>query len=282
MSVNDITVKDKLFTVSKHAILLITSFLFIFPVLFIIITSLKDSNFVLSSPGLLDFRHITLENYFRISNSSLRLWKYFWNSTMITVSALTAVVFVGAAAGYGFAKYKFPGRKIMLLLIVMIMTFPVGAIVIPLFIAEFKIGLLDTIIGLILPNISINLPFSIFIMQAVYMTIPSELMDSAEIDGCTPFRTWWEIMLPLSKNGLLVIAALYFGVIWGEFTIGKTLSLTAHSMPLAVGFTLLKGENWDYALMSAIILVGILPSILVFLFFRRYIQSGMTIGAVKG
>lgn len=282
MSVNDITVKDKLFTVSKHAILLITSFLFIFPVLFIIITSLKDSNFVLSSPGLLDFRHITLENYFRISNSSLRLWKYFWNSTMITVSALTAVVFVGAAAGYGFAKYKFPGRKIMLLLIVMIMTFPVGAIVIPLFIAEFKIGLLDTIIGLILPNISINLPFSIFIMQAVYMTIPSELMDSAEIDGCSPFRTWWEIMLPLSKNGLLVIAALYFGVIWGEFTIGKTLSLTAHSMPLAVGFTLLKGENWDYALMSAIILVGILPSILVFLFFRRYIQSGMTIGAVKG
>jgi len=282
MSGNDITVKDKLFTVSKHAILLITSFVFIFPILFIIITSLKDSNFVLSSPGLLDFRHITVENYFRISNSSLKLWKYFWNSTMITVSALTAVVFVGAAAGYGFAKYKFPGRKILLLLIVMVMTFPVGAIVIPLFIGEFKIGLLDTITGLILPNISINLPFSIFIMQAVYITIPSELMDSAEIDGCSPFRTWWEIMLPLSRNGLLVIAALYFGVIWGEFTIGKTLSLTAHSMPLAVGFTLLKGEDWDYALMSAIILVGILPSILVFLFFRRYIQSGMTIGAVKG
>ena len=89
-------------------------------------------------------------------------------------------------------------------------------------------------------------------------------------------------MLPLSRNGLLVISAIYFGVIWGEFTIGKTLSLTSHSMPIAVGFTLLKGEDWDFALMSAIILVGILPSILVFLLFRRYIQSGMTIGSVKG
>ena len=88
----------------------------------------------------------------------------------------------------------------MLVLIILVMTFPVGAIVIPLFIAEFKVGLIDTIFGLILPNISINLPFSIFIMQSVYQTLPSELMDSAEIDGCTPFGTWWEIMLPLSKS----------------------------------------------------------------------------------
>lgn len=245
-------------------------------------TSLKDSNFVLSSPGLFDFKHITLANYFRITQSSLQMVRYFWNSVIITTGALVVVVFVGAAAGYGFAKYNFPGRKILLVLVVLVMTFPVGAIVIPLFIAEFKIGMLDTIIGLILPNISINLPFSIFIMQSVYMAIPSELIDSAEIDGCGPFRTWLEIMLPLSRNGLLVITAIYFGVIWGEYTIGKTLSLTAHSMPLAVGFTLMKGEDWDFALMSAIILVGILPSILVFVFFRRYIQSGMTIGSVKG
>jgi len=282
MSLHNVALQDKLFTAGKHIILLLTSFLFIFPIFYIVITSLKDSSFVLSSPGLFDFHHMTIANYFRISNSSLRMWKYFWNSMMITTSALVVIVFVGAAAGYGFAKYKFPGRKILLVLIVLVMTFPVGAIVIPLFIAEFKTGLLDTIIGLILPNISINLPFSIFIMQSVYMTIPTELMDSAEIDGCSPFRTWWEIMLPLSRNGLLVISAIYFGVVWGEYTIGKTLSLTSNSMPLAVGFTLLKGEDWDFALMSAIILVGILPSILVFLFFRRYIQTGMTIGSVKG
>ncbi len=282
MSLHDITVKDQLVTASKHVTLLITAFIFVFPIFYIIMTSLKDSNFVLSSPGLFDFKHLTINNYLRISHSSLKLWRYFWNSTLITISALIAVVFVGAAAGYGFAKFRFPGRKILLILIVLVMTFPVGAIVIPLFIVEFKIGLLDTVIGLVLPNISINLPFSIFIMQSVYQTLPAELIDSAEIDGCSPFRTWWEIMLPLSKNGLLVVTVLYFSVIWGEYTIGKTLSLTSGSMPLAVGLTLLRGEDWDFALMSAIILIGILPSILVFLFFRKYIQSGITIGSVKG
>lgn len=266
----------------RHVVLGLVSFAFAFPMVYIVLTSLKDGRYVFKDPRLLDFSHFTFANFGRISNSALPLGRFYLNSTIITIGALALVVLLGAAAGYGLSKFEFPGRKLTMGLFVVIMTFPVGAMLIPLFIMEFHAGIQDTLFGLILPNVAINLPFSVFIMHAVYQMIPDELTDSATLDGCGPLGTWVRIMMPVSANGLLVVAILYFGVIWGEYALGKVLATSSRSMPLAVGLMMLKGEQWDYALMSAIILVGMLPSVLAFLYFRRYFVTGIALGSVKG
>ena len=201
---------------------------------------------------------------------------------VLTVVSVFFVVFLGSAGGYGFSKFRFFGRKALIVLMLVTITFPIAAILIPVFIIELGLGINDTLLGLILPNIAVNVPFAIFIMQAIYKGIPDELVDSAEIDGCGPFRTWFSIMLPISKNGLLVVTILTFGIVWGEFPLAMTLSSSSRSYPLAVGLTFLRDEYWNFGIMSAVILLAIIPPVIVFLVFRRYFQQGVAIGAVKG
>jgi len=223
-----------------------------------------------------------VDNFRQIAYSGIKLWAFYRNSVILTVASVLAVVFLGSAGGYGFSKFRFFGRRALIVLMLVTITFPLAAILIPVFILELALGINDTLPGLILPNIAVNVPFAIFIMQAIYKGIPDELVDSAEIDGCGPFRTWLRIMLPVSKNGLLVVAILTFGIVWGEFPLAMTLSSSARSYPLAVGLTFLRDEYWHFGVMSAVILLAIIPPVIVFLIFRRYFQRGVAIGAVKG
>jgi ABC-type glycerol-3-phosphate transport system permease component len=264
-----------------HLVLIFVSVIFIFPFIYIIFTSLKTEADILTDAKLLTFRY-TLANFAHIARSGIKIGAYYRNSVVITVVANLVVVILGAAGGFGFSKFRFFGRKILLSFMLLTMTFPLGAILIPLFIMEFRIGINDTLLGLILPNIAVNVPFAIFIMQAIYKSIPDELIDSAEIDGCTAFRTWLHIMLPVSKNGLLVVTILTFGSVWGEYPLAMTLASSARSYPLAVGLTFLKEEYWNFGVMSAVILLAIVPPVIVFLFFRKYFQQGIAIGALKG
>ena len=266
----------------KHAVLLLVTLLFGFPMFYIILTSVKDGDFVFQHYRLLDFSRFSLSSYFSMSQSSLHYGRLYFNSVVTTIASLAGVVLLGAAGGYSLAHFKYPGRKLARGTFLTIMTFPVAAVLIPLFIMEFRAGIQDTLFGLILPMISFNLPFVIFIMYAVYMGIPAEIADSAEIDGCNQFRTWWQIMLPLSSNAILVVLILYFGNLWGAYALPVVLATSSRAMTLPVGLMMLQGEQWDYSLMSAIILVAMLPSVLVFLVFRRYFASGISLGGVKG
>jgi ABC-type glycerol-3-phosphate transport system permease component len=264
-----------------HAVLLLTAALFLFPFIYIIFTSLKAEADILTDARLLTFRY-TLANFRYIAKSGVKIGAYYSNSVILTVAADLLVVLLGSAGGFSFAKFRFAGRKLILGLMLLTMTFPLAAILIPLFILELRLGLHDSLPGLILPNIAVNVPFAIFIMQAIYKSVPNELMDSAEIDGCGSLRTWLYIMLPVSKNGLLVVTILTFGSVWGEYTLAMTLASSARSYPLAVGLTFLKEEYWHFGIMSAVILLAIVPPVIVFLFFRKHFQRGIAIGALKG
>jgi len=262
-------------------ILAVVSFVFIFPFLYIIATAFKTEFDTFNNPALLSL-NLTLENFHMIAASGVKLGAYYLNSVILTTVSTLVVVIVGAAGGYGFAKFKFKSRKPMLITMLLTMTFPLGVLLIPMYIMEFKLQIDDSLIGLILPNIAVNTPFAIFIMQAIFRTIPDELIDYAEIDGCTPFRTWLQIMIPVAKNGLLTAGILCFRSVWGEYTLARTLSSSARSIPLAVGLTFLKWERWHFGIMSAIILLAIIPPVIIFLIFRNYFQRGLAIGAVKG
>jgi ABC-type glycerol-3-phosphate transport system permease component len=264
-----------------HVILAVVSFIFIFPFLYIIATAFKTEFDTFNNPALLSL-NLTLENFHMIAASGVKLGAYYLNSVILTAVSTIIVVIVSAAGGYGFAKFKFKSRKPMLITMLLTMTFPLGVLLIPMYIMEFKLQIDDSLIGLILPNIAVNTPFAIFIMQAIFRTIPDELIDYAEIDGCTQFRTWLQIMIPVAKNGLLTAGILCFRSVWGEYTLARTLSSSARSIPLSVGLTFLKWERWHFGIMSAIILLAIIPPVIIFLIFRNYFQRGLAIGAVKG
>jgi ABC-type glycerol-3-phosphate transport system permease component len=264
-----------------HAIIIVTSFIFVFPFIYIIVTAFKTEFDTINNPALLSL-NFTLENFHMIRASGVKLGAYYLNSVILTCVSTIVVVIISAAGGYGFAKFSFKAKRPMLVTMLLTMTFPLGALLVPMYIMEFKLQIADTLLGLILPNIAVNTPFAIFIMQAIFRTVPDELIDYAEIDGCTPFRTWRQIMIPVAKIGLLTAGILCFRGVWGEYTLARTLSSSVRSIPLSVGLTYLKWERWHFGIMSAIILLAIIPPVIIFLIFRNYFQRGLAIGSVKG
>ncbi|WP_296979397.1 carbohydrate ABC transporter permease [Thermobacillus sp. ZCTH02-B1] len=265
-----------------YTVLGFASLFFITPLLYVVLTSFKTENEIFRVPQSLLPDALYTGNYeaiFKASNSFLR---YFANSTIITVTGVFIVLVLSALAGYGFARLPFRGSGVMLAAILMTITIPLAVFLVPIYLMEDAWGILNTNLGLILPNVAVVLPFAIFIMRANYIGIPKELEEAALIDGCGIFRTWWNIMLPLVKNGSVIVIIHAFYNIWGEYTLAKSLATKPDAMPLTVGLTLFKGEVWAFGMLSSVIVLSMLPPIIIFLIFQKQLIEGISQGAVKG
>jgi ABC-type glycerol-3-phosphate transport system permease component len=185
-------------------------------------------------------------------------------------------------ARYGFARLPFKGRGILLSAILLTLTIPLAIFLVPMFLMENAASLLNTQLGLILPNVAVHLPFTILIMRASFLAIPREIEESATMDGAGQFRLWWSVMLPMARNGIVLVIIMATYTTWGEYTLAKTLATDPPAMPLTIGLTLLKSETWQYGVLAAVIVLAVLPPIIVFVIFQRHIVSGITQGAIKG
>ena len=262
-------------------LLAVVSLVFIIPVVYCVFNSMKTSTEILQQVTFLP-RNVTWENYQYVFERGSKYLNYYWNTIVITLSGVLITLLLSAMAGYAFAKLPFKGSSSIMGFILFIVTFPLAALLIPIYMMEFKLGLLNTHLGLILPNVMNVLPFSVFIMRGIFMEIPDELGESAEIDGCGVFRTWWNIMLPMARNGLIIVTVFAFYNIWGEYTMGKALATQDSAMPISVALTLLKGDNWNYGVLGAVITMAIAPPIAVFTVFQKEMVAGMAQGAIKG
>lgn len=262
-------------------ILSVVSCIFVIPILYCVFTSLKNSREILQDISFFP-RQITFDNYRYVFERGAKYLNYYWNSIVITLISVVGTAVLASMSGYAFAKLPFRGSRTLLNLILFVLTFPLAALLIPIYIMEYRTGLLNTHIGLILPNMMCILPFSIFIMRSTFIGLPDGLVEAAEIDGCSVFDTWLRIMLPLAKNGLVIVVVSAFYNVWGEFTLAKTLAIKESAMPISVALTLLKGEDWNYGVLGAAITLSIIPPIVIFLLFQKEIVAGLTIGAEKG
>lgn len=273
--------KKTVLQIILFALLTLVAVVFVVPILYCLFTSVKTSTEILQEITFLP-RNITWENYEYVFARSSKYLNYYWNTIVITISGVLITVLFSSMAGYAFAKLPFRGNNTITGFIMFIVTFPLAALLIPIYMMEFKTGLLNTHLGLILPNVMNVLPFSVFIMRGIFVDIPDELCESAEIDGCGVFRTWWDIMMPMARNGLIIVIVYAFYNIWGEYTMGKTLATQDASMPISVALTLLKGEDWNFGVLGAVITMAIIPPIAVFTAFQKEMVEGMVQGAVKG
>lgn len=267
--------------VATHVALVIASILLIAPILYIVLNSFKVTEDIFKVPPSILPERWTLENYENVLFSG-GFGNYFTNTVVITVVGVLLVVVLSSLAGYGFSKLRFRGSGLLFAAIIATLTLPLAILLVPMFIMENATGLLNTQLGLILPNVAVNLPFAILIMNKHFSDIPQELEDSAAIDGAGRFRRWWSVMLPLTRNGMILVTVITTYSIWGEYTLAKTLSTSPYGMPLSVGLTLLKSEVWEYGTLAAVITLAIIPPITIFLLFQGKIVAGITQGSVKG
>ena len=261
--------------------LLIVSIAFLTPLVYILANSFKSQAEIWQVPQTFLPQVWSLENYLLVAENG-RFAAYFVNSLVITVGSVLLTTAAAALAGYGFAKLPFRGRGVLLGFILFTLTIPLAIFLVPMFLMENAAGLLNTQLGLILPNVAVHLPFTILIMRAAFLGIPREIEESATMDGAGPFRQWWEIMLPMARNGIVLVVIMATYTTWGEYTLAKTLATEPTAMPLTIGLTLLKSETWQYGVLAAVIVLAVLPPIIVFVIFQRHIVSGITQGASKG
>ena len=263
-----------------YVVLTLFALTFLAPLAYILINSFKPANEIFQVPQTLLPDRATIENYGAIFEGGFG--GYFTTTLFITVAGVLIVAALSSLAGYGFARFRFPGSTILLFAIIATLTIPLVIFLVPMFIMENSVGLINTKLGLLLPNVAVALPFAILIMRAQFLAIPDEVEESAIVDGAGVFRRWWSIMLPIARNGVVLVVIMTAYEIWGEYTMAKALAIDPAAMPLSVGLTLLKGEVWQYGVLAAVIVVAVLPPVLVFLVFQRHIVAGVAQGAIKG
>lgn len=208
---------------------------------------------------------------------------YFFRSVIIVVVCMILMLTIAAFAAYPLSRMQFKLRALIYAGIVAMMSIPMHVTLIPIFKMTTNMGLYDNLFSLVGPYVTFALPMSVFILTAFMMTIPKEVEESAEIDGCNKFSNFFKIILPLSKSGLSTLA-IYNGVsMWNEFAFANTLLQTASQKTLPLALGQFKGEHaMDMPLILAVLVLSALPMIILFIIFQDKLVKGMMAGAVKG
>ena len=259
--------------------------LFLFPVYWLIVTSLKSESEIFQTRPTLFPKEIYFNAYTdQLSGSSYNLFQGFKNSAIIAFGSLAISTLLAIPASYGLARFRFPGRYLFLLLFLVTQMLPASLILTPLFILYKHLGLLGpTYWGTILANATAGIPFSVVILRTYFVSLPKELEESAKIDGCNTFTTFIRIMIPIAIPGVVVAMVFSFLFAWGDLIFGMTFISKEQMRPITAGiynFLGFQSTSWNNTM--AFGTVSIIPVILIFVFIQRFIISGLTNGAVKG
>jgi len=276
--------RSKYDQIAVFAIGVSVSLLVLSPIIWIILTSFKDVKEIYSIPMTIWPRNFVWTNYLAVVKGLPEFPIYFFNTLKVTIGTLILVLPMSAAAGYALARREFPGKAAINVFIIAILAIPYLVFLIPLYIIEDTLNLLDTNMGLILPYAALNLPLGILIMQASYREIPAELEDSARIDGANAFQTWFQVMTPLVVTGLAAVTIFTFVAVWEEYMFARTFMMSTSAQTLAVGLPSLRVESksWAYGTLSAALTLSLLPIGVVFIVLRKYFVEGVLRGSIKG
>jgi multiple sugar transport system permease protein len=224
----------------------------------------------------------TLANYRGLFGGANDLVPYLWHSVVAAgVSAVLSLV-LGTLAGYGLARSAMRGKHHLSFWIISTRMAPIAAVVLPLFLMFRLVGLIDTLPGLILAYMSFNLPFAIWLMSAFFADIPPSLEESAMVAGCSRWQAFWHVVLPLSKAGLVTTGVLCLVFAWNDYAFATVFAgPNSQTLPIAAS-QLVTQTGIDWGQLSAIGTIVVLPMILAGLAVRRWLVTGLTLGAVTG
>lgn len=266
-------------SVGLHATLVAASVIAVFPVLWVLLTSLKPAAYATTTDF---FKETTFENYTKLlSDTPFLTW--FGNSLLIAGLTTVLGVFTAATTGYAVSRFRFPGKRGLMWTLLITQMFPMAVLIVPLYNIMSSLGLLNQAAGLVITYLTIAVPFCAWMMKGFFDTIPREIDESGMVDGLTPFGTFWRLILPLAKPGLAVTAFYSFVTAWGEVAYASAFMVGDENLTLAGGlqkFVNQYGAQWG-PMTAASVLIAI-PAAIVFLFAQRHLVTGVSAGAVKG
>lgn len=210
-------------------------------------------------------------------------WRELLNSIIVATITTLIVVGLAALAAFAFARLTFPGREKLYTLFVLGLLFPVAIAILPLFILVRQLGLLDSPLGVALPQAAFGLPLTIVILRPFFRAIPVELEDAARIDGCSVFGFFWRIVLPLSRPALATVAVLAIVGSWNAFLLPLVVFSSSEQWTLPLGVMNFSTQyTSDTARVLAFTTLSMVPALIFYVIAERQIVGGLTAGAVKG
>jgi len=256
----------------------------LFPFYCLALASLKPSKEMLRY-GLnirLQPELLSLHNYaFLFSASAKKYLIWYKNSVLISVVYTACCLLLSSMVGYGLAMYRFVGRNVIFVLVLLVMMVPVEIIMLPLYKQMISFHLIDTYSGVILPFVVAPLP--IFFFRQYAAGLPKDFLDAGRIDGCSEYGIFFKIMVPLLAPAFGAMAILQALASWNSFVWPMIVLKTGDKLTLPIGLSSLVtpyGNNYDILIAGSVL--AILPILIVFIFFQRFFVSGLTVGGVKG
>ena len=264
----------------RYSVLILFAVLCIIPLFWVLATSLKTTADIAQNP--LGFpTEFHWDNYGRAWVQG-RFSQYFLNSVYTSIPIVLGTVGLACLAGYGFARFQFPGVNLLFYLFLLGLMIPFQSIMIPLFYTLKDIGFIGTYWAMIAPSIALGLSFGIFFMRAFFAGLPAELADAAMIDGCNEFNVFWRVLLPLAGPAISTLAVLNFMGAWNSFLLPLIYMQKDALRPLVLGLMFFQSRyTRDFPLTMAGATITMLPIIVVYLFAQRQFIQGMTSGAFK-
>jgi ABC-type glycerol-3-phosphate transport system permease component len=273
--------RRRLGTTAQHVVLVALSLLWLAPIILIVSTAFKTRADVQSNPfGL--FSSFSVENLVAAWTGG-QFSDYLLNSVWLSIPSTFLILLLSTMGGYAFARLPFPGRTAAFYTVILGLLVPFFAFMIPLYFQLRSMGLLDTLVGVDLVLTVTGLPFGTFFMRAFFLDLPTELEQSARVDGASEWQIFWRIMLPLVRSGMTGLGVFTFIQTWNNFLVPLLYLPGGGFRPLTTGllqFT--SGRQIDVGPLAAATLITILPVVIVFLVMQRQVAQGFISGAVKG
>ena len=276
------TVRSPGFVVKRlllHAALLCLGLLFILPFLWSLGTSLKPLRELYAVTPTFLPEVWRFENYGDVFNQ-VPFATFYANTIIVTVARIIGQVFIAAMAGFAFARLRFPGRDLLFVILLVGLMVPEQATIVPRFILMREFGWINTYQALIIPLLFSS--FGAFMLRQFFLTIPTDFMEAATIEGANPFQIFYQIYLPLARPALAAFGFLVLLASWNEFLWALIVTNTQDRQVLSVGLAVLQGyQTTNTAILLAAANMATIPILIVFLFFQRQLIEGISLSGLK-
>lgn len=266
----------------RNLLLLLYGASVVVPMAWVLLSSFKSTPEIFRSPWALP-AGLRFTNYTGAWNDA-KIGTYFVNSLIVCVATLVILLPIGAMAAYVFAKYPFRGSKTLFATFLGGMMFPNFLVIVPLFLMLRSMGQLDTHQGLVAVYVAYSLSFTIFVLTGFFQTLPDELGEAAMLDGCTHAGTFWKVMLPLARPGMVVVGIFNAIGLWNEYNLATILLTSPEKKTLPIGIAnlaLAMQYEADFGRLFAALVIVTIPVLVVYWIFRDRVHESMLAGAIK-
>ena len=277
-----LTSQRKLATaISAYTVVIVSLAFFILPMIWIIYCSFRTQASIFTGKVIAALSEFTLENYqtiFAVTDYP----SYFLNSFKIATSVALLSLLFSVAGAYGLSRFKIRGEKVIILGIFSTQMFPQVLLIIPMYLIVFSMRMLDTVLGVVVGQLILVLPFSIWMLKGYFDGIPVNIDDAARIDGCNIFQRLWYIILPVGAPGIVVAGFFSFVVSWGDYLIVSIISQSQRTATATLVIQRLSSAlliRWGQVAAAAVL--TIVPTIILFSFVQKRLVEGLTAGALK-